>query len=104
MPPSDTYTSVQHTRIVANAGDGPVNPLAKNPRRNYLYIRNNGLNAGNFWFDQATDSGQSISLAPGASWEPQGSKVPIDRVYFQSAAGTTFGVIEGLGPPPGGAT
>lgn len=103
MPPPDTYTEVQHSRVVLVAGAAPINPLAKNPRRNYLHIRNNGANPGNFWFDQATDSGQSITLGPQASWEPiAGAKVPINRVYFQSAGGTVFGVIEGNGPPPVG--
>lgn len=98
MPPPDTVTEVQHSRLVLIAGAAPVNPLAKNPRRNYLYIRNNGPNAGRFWFDQATDSGQAIELGPLASWEPRGVKVPINRVYFQSALGTIFGVIEGIAP------
>jgi hypothetical protein len=98
MPPSDTATSTQHTRVLALAGALPINPLAKNPRRNYLYIRNNGMNAGSFWFDQATDSGQSITLGALGSWTPQGTKVPIDRVYFQSVLGTTFAIVEGFGP------
>lgn len=102
MPPSDTLTDVQHTRIAIAAGAAPVNPLAKNPRRNYLYIRNNGPNAGTFWFDQSTDTGQSITLGLFGSWEPQGSKVPIGRVYFQSDLGAVFGVIEGIGPAPAG--
>lgn len=99
MPPFDTLTDVQHSRLVLNAGDAPVNPLANNPRRNYLYIRNNGANPGNFWFDQSSDSGQSITLAPQASWEPiAGGKVPINRVFFQSAGGTVFAIIEGVEP------
>jgi hypothetical protein len=102
MPPPDTFTDVQHSKITALAGAPPVNPMAKNPRRNYLYIRNNGVNAGSFWFDQSTDSGQSITLGALGSWQPQGAKVPIGRVYFQSALGTVFGVIEGIGPPPAG--
>lgn len=98
MPPPDTFTDVQHSRVVAAAGAAPVNPLAKNPRRNHLYIRNNGSNAGAFWFDQATDDGQSIVLGPLQSWEPQTGKVPVNRVFFQSALGTVFAVIEGTAP------
>lgn len=103
MPQADTFTDVQHSRVVAIAGAGPANPLAKNPRRNYLYIRNNGPNAGVFWFDQATDNGQSINLGPLQSWEPR-VKVPINRVYFQSALGTTFAIIEGTNTGPPGAS
>lgn len=102
MPPPDTATDVQHSRVVVLPGAPPINPLAKNPRRNFLHIRNAGMNAGAFWFDQAQDSGQSIVLGPQGSWEPQGVKAPINRVYFQSTLGTTFAIIEGVAPPGGG--
>jgi hypothetical protein len=96
MPPPDvdTYTSVKHFLMVAIAGAAPVNLLADNPQRNYLYVRNSGVNAGAFWFDQAKDTGQSIVLGPGASHEFH-TKVPINRAFFQSVLGTQFGVIEG---------
>lgn len=97
MPPPDaldTYTSVKHFLLSLQAGAQPVNLLADNPLRNYLMIRNNGANAGAFWFDQAKDTGQSVQLGPGASHEFH-TKVPINRAFFQSPLGTTFGVIEG---------
>jgi len=93
-PPDDTYTNVKHFLIQLQAGADPVNLLADNPLRNYLYVRNNGVNTGAFWFDQATDTGQSITLSPGASHEFN-PKVPVNRAFFQSTLGTTFGIIEG---------
>lgn len=94
--PADTFTSVKHYRVDAKAGADPTNPMALNQRRNFLFIRNNGLNAGSFWFDQATNSGQAIPLGPAETWSPGSMKVPVERVFFQSTLGTVFAVIEGV--------
>jgi hypothetical protein len=97
MPPLDldTYTSVKQYALTLAAGGAPSNPMADNPRRNFLLFINNGLNSAAFWFDQAKNSGQGVNLGPGESWSPPGVTVPVNRVFFQSAAGTVIAIIEG---------
>lgn len=95
LPDPDSYTSVKHWQVTLTAGAGPVNPFADNPMRNFLYLVNGGTNALAFWFDQAKNSGQGITLGPGATWSPPGNKTPINRMFCQSLLGSTLIIMEG---------
>lgn len=97
MPPpeTDTYTSLKHWQVTLAAGAAPTNPFADNPMRNFLYLANNGLNSLTFWFDQSKNTGQAITLGPGATWSPPGTKTPVNRLYCQSLLGSTLSIMEG---------
>lgn len=98
MPPNridDTATSVKQIVVPLVAGAKPFSPSTANPMRNYYRIQNVGANTGYFWWDTAVNAGQAFALTPGEHME-FASKCPIEQPWFQSPAGTSFAVVEGI--------
>lgn len=100
MPPSDDHSStVKQYRGIAPAGGAPIiiSPADNTFRRNLYGVQNIGVNEGEFWWDDAKDSGQAFRLAPGDVMTFK-DPCPSQRSGISSQLGTVFAIVEGFKP------
>ena len=95
----------KHYGGIAPAGSnneaGCVRVTPENPRRTMLFIQNTGTNAGLVRFEEPIQGDGSDMLFVGGSgilWD-RADTVPQSAINVGSLLGTTFAVIEQVGPP-----
>lgn len=91
--------SIKQFQVISVAGDPSKAAVPANPGRKYLVIQNTGGNPGRVRLggavrgdggDMVFSAGQLVPLSI------QADLCPLESINFQSTAGTTWAVLEGV--------